>query len=166
MKTLTALNVNKPWVFFIFSEPKKFSMSNKKEMPPKKRPRKSESDKMTAESAKKMEATLKTPKDTLVSENPTVADICQNLGLNDVDLGHTAADYRNITSYELFQESYTEKVQQANPKAPKAQLALLLSGKWTEFQRVAKESQQSAGEVEVSKGGGGSQRRTLRRSGH
>ena len=164
MKTLTALNNNKPCFYYIFSVPKKLSMSNEKEMPPKKRPRKSESDKMAADSAKKTEAMLKTPKDTLISENPTVADICQNLGLNDVDLGHTAEDYRNITSYELFQESYTEKVQQANPKAPKAQLALLLSGKWTEFQRVAKESQQSAEEVEVSKGG--SRRRTLRRSGH
>ena len=94
-------------------------MSSEKRMPPKKRSRKSESE---ADSAKKMEATLKTPKDTLISENPTVADICQNLGLNDVDLGHTAEDYRNITSYELFQESYTEKVQQANPKAPKARV--------------------------------------------
>ena len=161
MKTLTALNNNKKCFFFIFQYQKKYSMSSEKKMPPKKRSRKSESE---ADSAKKMEAMLKTPKDTLISENPTVADICQNLGLNDVDLGHTAEDFRNITSYELFQESYTEKVQQANPKAPKAQLALLLSGKWTEFQRVAKESQQSAGEVEVSKGG--SQRRTLRRSGH
>ena len=44
-------------------------MSKEKEMPPKKRPRKSESDKMTADSAKKIEDLLKTPKDTCFCAN-------------------------------------------------------------------------------------------------
>ena len=67
-------------------------------------------------------------------EEPSVAEICENFGLNDVELDHTAYDYQTITSYELFQQTYKKKIQEGNPKVPKPKLAMLVAAKWREFQ--------------------------------
>ena len=67
-------------------------------------------------------------------EEPSAAEICENFGLNDVELDHTADDYQTITSYELFQQTYKKKIQEGNPKVPKPKLAMLVAAKWREFQ--------------------------------
>ena len=43
--------------------------------------------------------------------------MCENFGLNDVDLEYSDADYQNLTTYKLFQQAYRSKIQSANPKA-------------------------------------------------
>jgi hypothetical protein len=47
---------------------------------------------------------------------PTVSEVCENFGLNDVDLEYTDADYQNLTTYKLFQQNYRQRIQAANPK--------------------------------------------------
>ncbi len=49
-------------------------------------------------------------------EKPTVEEVCDNFGLNDVDLDHTDADYHNLTTYKLFLSTYRQRIQAANPK--------------------------------------------------
>lgn len=66
-----------------------------------------------------------------------VSDICDNFGLNDVDLDYTKADYQNLTTYKLFQQTYQSRIQGANPKSPKPKLMMLLAAKWREFQAWA-----------------------------
>ena len=47
---------------------------------------------------------------------PTVSDVCENFGLADVDLEYSDADYQNLTTYKLFQQTYRQRIQGANPK--------------------------------------------------
>ena len=47
---------------------------------------------------------------------PTVAEVCENFGLTDVDLEYSDADYQNLTTYKLFQQTYRQRMQGANPK--------------------------------------------------
>jgi len=54
---------------------------------------------------------------------PSVSEVCENFGLNDVDLEYTDADYQNLTTYKLFQQTYRQRIQGANPKVKR----LLLS---------------------------------------
>ena len=51
---------------------------------------------------------------------PTVAEVCENFGLTDVDLEYSEADYQNLTTYKLFQQTYRQRIQGANPKVNNA----------------------------------------------
>merc|ERR1712076_301404 len=64
----------------------------------------------------------------------TVAEVCENFGLTDVDLEYSDADYQNLTTYKLFQSTYRQRVQAGNPKIPQPKLMMLLAAKWREFQ--------------------------------
>lgn len=50
---------------------------------------------------------------------PTVSEVCENFGLTDVDLEYSDADYQNLTTYKLFQQTYRQRIQAANPKVKK-----------------------------------------------
>merc|ERR1712150_414542 len=65
---------------------------------------------------------------------PTVAEVCENFGLTDVDLEYSDADYQNLTTYKLFQQTYRQRIQAANPKVPQPKLMMLVAAKWREFQ--------------------------------
>ena len=47
---------------------------------------------------------------------PTVAEVCDNFGLTDVDLEYSDADYQNLTTYKLFQQNYKQRIQAVNSK--------------------------------------------------
>ena len=49
-------------------------------------------------------------------DKPSVADVCENFGLTDVDLEYNEADYQNLTTYKLFQSTYRQRIQAANVK--------------------------------------------------
>merc|ERR1711934_645236 len=65
---------------------------------------------------------------------PTVAELCENYRLNDVDLEYSDADYQNLTTYKLFQQTYSTRIKGANPKHPTPKIMMLLAAKWREFQ--------------------------------
>ncbi len=67
-------------------------------------------------------------------DRPSVAEVCEKIGLNDVDLEYTDADYQNLTTYKLFQSTYRQRIQAANPKVPQPKLMMLVAAKWREFQ--------------------------------
>lgn len=64
---------------------------------------------------------------------PTVQQLCEQYGLNDVDLEYSEADYSNLTTYKLFQQTYRTRIQTENPKVPVAKLMMLVGAKWREF---------------------------------
>jgi len=76
-------------------------------------------------------------------ETPSVEEVCENFGLNDVDLEYSDADYQNLTTYKLFQQAYRSKIQSANPKVPQPKLMMLLAAKWREFQASQAEEEAS-----------------------
>jgi hypothetical protein len=45
-----------------------------------------------------------------------VAEVCDNFGLTDVSLEYGDADVANLTTYKLFQQTYRQRIQAANPK--------------------------------------------------
>ena len=79
---------------------------------------------------------------------PTVSDVCENFGLNDVDFEYTDADYQNLTTYKLFQQTYRSRIQSANPKVPQPKLMMLLAAKWREFQAMGSANDEGEEEVE------------------
>ena len=70
-------------------------------------------------------------------DKPTVQEVCDNFGLNDVDLEYTDADYQNLTNYKLFQSTYRSRIQAANPKIPQPKLMMLVAAKYREFEASA-----------------------------
>ena len=80
------------------------------------------------------ETAASTPRETSPeSEMPSVTQVCEQFGLNDVDLEYSEADYSNITTMKLFQQTFRQRVQSENPKVPVAKIMMLLSAKWREF---------------------------------
>jgi len=76
-------------------------------------------------------------------ETPSVEEVCENFGLNDVDLEYSDADYQNLTTYKMFQQAYRSRIQSANPKVPQPKLMMLLAAKWREFQAAGAEDEAS-----------------------
>merc|ERR1712210_350764 len=64
---------------------------------------------------------------------PTVLQVCDQWGLNDVDLEYSDADYSNLTTYKLFQQTFRPRIQAENPKVPMSKLMMLVAAKWREF---------------------------------
>ena len=59
--------------------------------------------------------------------------------MNDVELDYNEADYQNLTTHKLFQQTYQSRIQEANPKSPMPKLRMLLAAKWREFQATSSE---------------------------
>ena len=46
----------------------------------------------------------------------SVEEVCENFGLNDVNLDYSDAKYQNVTTYNMFKKAYKSRIQSANPK--------------------------------------------------
>ena len=46
----------------------------------------------------------------------SVEEVCENFGLNDVNLDYSDAEYQNLTTYNMFKKAYRSRIQSANPK--------------------------------------------------
>ena len=81
---------------------------------------------------------------------PTVEQVCEQWGLNDVDLEYTDADFTNLTTFKLFQQTYRPRIRSEYPKVPMSKLMMLVSAKWREFQSLTKadEPEEAAEEQE------------------
>lgn len=47
---------------------------------------------------------------------PTVEEVCNTFGLNDVKITYTESDYQNLTSYKFFQQHVRPILAKENPK--------------------------------------------------
>merc|ERR1711997_347971 len=74
---------------------------------------------------------------------PTVDQVCEQYGLNDVDLEYSDADYTNLTTYKLFQQNFRPRVQAENPKVPMSKLMMLVAAKWREFTSLGRSEEGS-----------------------
>ena len=81
-------------------------------------------------------------------EAPSVEEVCENFGLNDVNLDYSDADYQNLTTYKMFQQAYRSRIQSANPKVPQPKLTMLLAAKWREFQTARAKASEAEEESE------------------
>ena len=95
----------------------------------------------------KVEPPAPTPKATN-DETPSVKEVCENFGLNDVDLDYSDADYQNLTTYKMFQQACRSRIQSANPKVPQPKLTMLLAAKWREFEAVRAKASEAEEESE------------------
>ena len=87
-----------------------------------------------------------TPKEASPEQSmPTVGQLCEQYGLKDVDLEYSEADYSNLTTYKLFQQTYRQRIQAENPKVPVAKLMMLVGAKWREFVAAGPEAEQEEG---------------------
>merc|ERR1711970_1622835 len=74
---------------------------------------------------------------------PTVSQVCDQWGLNDVDLEYSDADYTNLTTYKLFQQTFRPRIQAENPKVPMSKLMMLVAAKWREFTSLGRSEEGS-----------------------
>lgn len=49
---------------------------------------------------------------------PSVEEVCQTFGLQDVSIEYTDVDYQNLTTYKLFQQHVRPILAKENPKVP------------------------------------------------
>merc|ERR1719431_1490905 len=84
--------------------------------------------------------------------------VCDQWGLNDVDLEYSDADYTNLTTYKLFQQTFRPRIQAENARVPMSKLMMLVAAKWREFTSLGKGDDEE--EVPLSNRGrkGGSRR--------
>ncbi len=62
-------------------------------------------------------ATASVPVEATEEEGPpTVAEVCENFGLANVDLDYSKVDDNNLATYKLFQQIFKQQIQAANPK--------------------------------------------------
>ncbi|XP_068214865.1 chromodomain-helicase-DNA-binding protein Mi-2 homolog isoform X13 [Palaemon carinicauda] len=64
---------------------------------------------------------------------PTVSEVCESFGLNDVDLEYSDQDYQTFTTYKLFQQHVRPLLAKENPRVPVSKLMMLVAAKWREF---------------------------------
>ena len=83
-----------------------------------------------------------------VQAMPTVLQVCEQWGLNDVDLEYSDADYTNLTTYKLFQQTFRPRIQAENPKVPMSKLMMLVAAKWREFTSLGPAEEEEKEEVE------------------
>ncbi len=68
-----------------------------------------------------------------VKSQKTVAEICAEHGLVDVDYEFTDVDYQNLTSYKLFSQHIRPLIAKCNPKIQMPKMTTFMSAKWREF---------------------------------
>ena len=74
-----------------------------------------------------------------VPENTSPDELfCSKLGLKDVCLQYSDADYENLTSYKLFQAKFKADIKSANPNVKMAKVNLLVGAKWKTFSEQKK----------------------------
>ncbi|XP_022176627.1 chromodomain-helicase-DNA-binding protein Mi-2 homolog isoform X2 [Myzus persicae] len=64
---------------------------------------------------------------------PSVEEVCQTFGLQDVSIDYTDADYQNLTTYKLFQQHVRPILAKENPKVVIAKMMMLVAAKWRDF---------------------------------
>ena len=69
---------------------------------------------------------------------PTAQQVCEQWGLNDVDLEYTDVDYQNLTTFKLFQQTFRPRIQAENARVPMSKLMMLVAAKWREFTSLGK----------------------------
>merc|ERR1712130_55017 len=74
---------------------------------------------------------------------PTAQQVCEQWGLNDVDLQYGDADYQNLTTFKLFQQTFRPRIQAENPKVPMSKLMMLVAAKWREFTSLGRSEEGS-----------------------
>ncbi|RWS16916.1 chromodomain-helicase-DNA-binding protein Mi-2-like protein [Dinothrombium tinctorium] len=63
----------------------------------------------------------------------SVAEICAEFDLEDIDYEYSEADYQNLTNYKLFSQHIRPLIAKANPKIAMGKMVTLISAKWREF---------------------------------
>lgn len=61
------------------------------------------------------------------------AEICAELGIQDVAMEYTDADYQNLTTYKLFSQHIRPLLAKENPKLAMSKMVMLIGSKWREF---------------------------------
>ena len=62
---------------------------------------------------------------------------------------YSDADYQNLTTYKLFQQTYRQRIQAVNPKVPQPKLMMLVAAKWREFQATNPASTNASDQVTI-----------------
>lgn len=78
---------------------------------------------------------------------PTVSEVCESFGLNDVSLEYSDSDFQNLTTYKLFQQHVRPLLAKENPRVPVSKLMMLVAAKWREFS-AAKQGEEEEEEEE------------------
>lgn len=99
------------------------------------------------------------PKSKTKLSSKSSREICDDLGIEDVNYTYSDADFRNLISHKTFSNFMRPLVQKINPKIPMSKMVVLLSAKWREFNQLNPYKEMAVDEV-----GAGSSRRSTNNS--
>jgi len=95
--------------------------------------RKSKKSKNSSSSKHHQSNTPSTSQDNNGTGMPSVEEVCQTFGLQDVTIDYTDADFQNLTTYKLFQQHVRPILAKENPKVVIAKMMMLVAAKWRDF---------------------------------
>ncbi|KAK3592589.1 hypothetical protein CHS0354_001757 [Potamilus streckersoni] len=67
----------------------------------------------------------------------TSDDLCEKLGLNNIEDSYTDDDFETLNNYKLFREYIQPRLAKANPKVAASKMVTLIAAKWREFATTA-----------------------------
>ena len=67
---------------------------------------------------------------------PSVAEVCESFGLNDVAIEYSESDFQTLTSYKAFQQHVRPLLAKENLRVPVSKLMMLVAAKWREFSNL------------------------------
>lgn len=68
-----------------------------------------------------------------MQKEKTVDQLCEELGIEDVELTYSTEDFENWTIQKLFDQYVRPLIVQKNPHAPKEDVQKIMDAKWKEF---------------------------------
>lgn len=68
------------------------------------------------------------------SNLPSVQEVCDQLGLVDVEIPFEDDDYQTLQTYKQFQQHVRPILQKENPKIAVSKLMMLVAAKWRDFE--------------------------------
>ena len=77
--------------------------------------------------------------------NPAVKKLCKDLGLQDVPIKYSDADFQQIDTYSSFKQKFQSRIQLGNPRIQMSMLMKLLTAKWKDFRSLQEERKNVTG---------------------
>jgi chromodomain-helicase-DNA-binding protein 4 len=77
-------------------------------------------------------------------EQKSSQQLCEEYGIQNLDIKYTESDFQNLTTYKLFNQHIKPLIMAQNPKLPMSKMVTIIGAKWREFIELKEQEQTSS----------------------
>ncbi|CAF0825687.1 unnamed protein product [Brachionus calyciflorus] len=92
-----------------------------------------DSEKMSSSSNSKTTTTTTNNSNSTNTKDKSSAQLCQEMGITNIDIEYTPEDYQNLVTYKLFNQHIRPLLLEKNPKLVMYKMVSVIGAKWREF---------------------------------